>query len=184
MGITGEEKIAVFEEQLSIIKDTNIREFTKLCIIMAPDYFFTSCPASSSGKYHPMDELSWDGTMIHTKKVCKMGVELTRAFECDGSQDEVLSACIIHDLRKQGLSNAGRTVSDHPDLAAKLVEEVQESTMLLTDKSFDIIRKCVGYHYGPWSKDKWKKSISEYTPEELSVFIADYVVSRRFVKIV
>ena len=177
-------KVSVFEDELSLIKDINIREFTKLCIMLAPDYFFTSCPASSSGKYHPIDELSWDGTMIHTKKVCKMGVELIRAFECLDSHDEVLSACIIHDLRKQGLTNTGRTVSEHPDLAARLVDEVQENTMLLTDKSFAIIRGCVGHHYGPWSKGKWKKDIVNFTKEELSVFIADYVVSRRFVKIV
>lgn len=54
-------KSGIFLEQLGLIYDETIREFTRLCICAAPDYFFVDCPASSSGKYHPIDELGADG---------------------------------------------------------------------------------------------------------------------------
>ena len=96
----------------------------------------------------------------------------------------MLSACLIHDLRKQGKSVAGtgHTMDDHPNQAAELVAEVQEATQLLTDYQFNIIKNCVGYHYGPWGTNQWFKNMSDFTSEELSVFVSDYVVSKRFIQ--
>lgn len=178
---TDDYKVDVFEVELKRIFDNRIREFTRLCVTQAPDYIFEDCPSSSSGKYHPLDELSHDGTIIHTKKVFTMAYELVKALDCEVNRDLVLSACIIHDLRKQGLSHSGHTTKDHAGLAADLVSYVQESTQLLTVEQHNIIRNCVGYHYGPWSESPWKKPIEEYTKEELTVFISDYTVSKRFI---
>lgn len=181
--VSVEEKIATFEEELSLIFDEDVREFTKLCVVAAPNYFFTDCPASSTGKYHPITELGPDGTMLHTKKVFTMAYELCRGLDCEQNRDEVLSACIIHDLRKQGLTKSGHTTKSHPDLAAQLVNEVQRDTMLLSEKSHKLIRDMVGYHYGLWSAGKWRKPLSKYTPEELCVYLSDYVVSKRCVEV-
>ncbi len=181
MSVTVEEKEAFFGPELKRIFDRKIREFTRLCLINSPDYIFEDCPSSSSGKYHPLDELSYDGTIIHTKKVFTMAYELVKALDCESNRDIVLSASIIHDLRKQGDTNSGHTVKDHAAFGAKLVDEVQEATQLLTKEQHKILRNCVGYHYGPWSEEPWKKSIDNYTREELSVFISDFVVSKRFI---
>jgi len=69
------------------------------------------------------------------------------------------------------------------DKAAKLVDEVQKDTRMLSEESYKIIRSCVGYHYGLWSSSVWKKPLSSYTMEELAVYIADYVSSKRFVEV-
>lgn len=181
--VSVEKKSATFEEELNLIFDDNIKEFTRLCVIAAPDYFFTDCPASSTGKYHPISELGPDGTMLHTKKVFTLAYELCRGLGCEHNRDEILSACIIHDLRKQGLTKSGHTTKSHPDLGSQLVDEVQRDTMLLTKESHEIIRDMVGYHYGLWSAGKWKKELSEYTSEELCVYLADYVASKRCVEV-
>jgi hypothetical protein len=178
-----EEKSGTFEGELNLIFDDNIKEFTRLCIIAAPSYYFTDCPASSSGKYHPISELGADGTILHTKKVFTLAYELCRGLGCEHNRDEILSACIIHDLRKQGLTKSGHTTKNHPDLAAKLVDEVQRDTMLLDEKSHHLIRNMVGYHYGLWSINPWKKDLSKYTPEEMCVYISDYVASKRCVEV-
>lgn len=184
MGITAEEKVALFDRELSLIYDESIREFAKLCLIAAPDYIFVDCPASSTGKYHPLDELGPDGTILHMRKIVTLAYELSRGLDCEQSRDEIIAACIIHDLRKKGQeNNSGHTLKNHPDLAAKLVEEVQSATGILSESSFQIIRNCCGYHYGPWSSPPWKKDIKDYTLEELVVYISDYVVSKRFVHI-
>lgn len=176
-------RLEIFEKELALILDGNIRRFTELCIGEAPDYFFTDCPASSTGKYHPLDELGWDGTMIHTKKVFTLAYELCRGLGCEENRDEILSACIIHDLLKQGVKKSGYTTKNHPALAADLVERVQKDTQFLDRESYEIIRCCVGFHYGLWSSSPWLKSLKEYTPEELCMYLADYVASKRCVSV-
>lgn len=183
MKITPEEKVAVFKPELDRIFDRKIREFTKLCIISAPDYFFLDCPASSSGRYHSVDELSFDGCRIHSKRVFTLVYELSRGLGVESKRDLLLGAAIIHDLRKQGYTKTGHTQKKHPQYAAELVDEVQDATMLLTDEEHKIIRNCVGYHYGPWSVSPWIKPITDYTMEELVVYIADYIGSKKCVKV-
>lgn len=176
-------KSEVFAEQLNMIFDETIREFTRLCICAAPDYIFTDCPASSTGKFHPIDELAGDGNIIHTKKIFTLAYELCRGLECEGKRDEILAACLIHDLRKQGLTKSGHTTKSHPALAAALVKEVQDATQMLSKESYEIIRNACGYHYGPWSVKEWKKDLDKYTREELTVYLADYVASKRVVHV-
>lgn len=184
MSITAEEKVEAFSLELERIYDKKVREFVKLCIIHAPDYFFEDCPSSSTGKFHPLDELGSDGALIHTKKVFTMAYELVKGLVCEQNRDLVLAATIIHDLRKKGIGEGSfHTLKNHPDHAAQLVDEVQSATQLLTEEQYTIIRNCVGYHYGPWSEDQWKKPMSEYTAEELTVYISDFTVSKRFVQV-
>jgi hypothetical protein len=172
-------KSEVFALQLELIFDETIREFTRLCICAAPDYFFIDCPASSTGKFHPVDELGADGTILHTKKVFTVAYQLCRGLSCESSRDEILAATLIHDLRKQGMRKTGHTAKNHPSLAAVLVQEVQDATQMLSEKSFNIIRNSCGYHYGPWSSKEWKKDLDDYTREELVVYLSDYIASKR-----
>ncbi|HLD90970.1 MAG TPA: HD domain-containing protein [Patescibacteria group bacterium] len=183
MSITPEEKAAVFEQELALIFDPSVREFTRLCIMSAPDYVFLDCPASSTGKFHPISELGPDGTILHTKKVFTVAYDLCRGLGCEDRRDEILSACIIHDLRKQGLVKSGHTSKAHPKLGADLTAEVQEATQILEEDSFNIIRKSVGYHYGPWSTGEWLKPLSDYTPEELCVYMSDYIASKKTIEV-
>jgi hypothetical protein len=177
--ITPEEKVATFRSELDLIFDDKIREFTEICLMMAPTYFFVDCPASSSGKYHPIDELCAVGTILHTKKVVTVAYDLSRGLGCEVNRDAIISACVIHDLRKQGVNRTGHTVKYHPDLGAKLVEEVHRDTKILSEKDYNIIRNGVGYHYGPWSIKPWNKPLDKYAPEELCVYLSDYIASKK-----
>ena len=178
--ITEQEKVATFREELDLIFDETIRFFTEICLMMAPDYFFF-IPSSSSGKYHPIDELGQDGCILHTKRVVTVAYDLCRGLGCEKNRDAIISACIIHDLVKQGKEESGHTVKYHPDLAAKLVEKVQKDIRVLAEKDFNIIRNSVGYHYGPWSVGRWVKPLHEFTLEELCVYLSDYTSSKKTV---
>lgn len=173
----------VFNEQLALISDFSIREFTRLCIMSAPDYFFSDCPASSSGKHHPIDELGWDGCIIHTKKVFVVGYTLARGLGIEEDRDAILASCLIHDLVKQGFKKTGFTVKNHPKLAADLVAEVQDNTQMLDIKAYETIYNSVLLHYGPWSTKAVKKPMTEYSLSELCVYMSDYVASKKFVKV-
>ena len=181
MTISQEEKVEFFKEELKIIYDPKVREFTRLCIMYCPDYIFEDCPSSSAGKFHPLDELSYDGTIIHTKKVFTMAYDMVKALDCEKDRDIVLSASIIHDLRKRGTTNTGHTLKDHAAHAAMLVDEVQSATGILNEDQYQVLRNCVGLHYGPWSIPPWNKSMADYTMPELALFLSDFVVSKRFI---
>lgn len=183
MSLSEEEKVAHFQQELERIYDKKVREFTRLCIAYAPDYIFVDCPSSSSGKYHPIDELAPDGTIIHVKKVFTMAYEIVKGLACEDRRDIVLAATLVHDLRKKGPGDGfAHTVKDHPNHAANLVDEVQEATQLLTEEQHTMLRNCVGYHYGPWGEGKWCKPMEEYTMEEMALYMSDFVVSKRFIK--
>ena len=178
-----EERVKIFEKELELIFDKSIREFARLCLLKAPDYFFTDCPASSTGKYHPLNELGPDGTMIHTKKVVTLAYELCRGLGCEDRRDEILCACIVHDLVKQGWEKTGHTHKMHTQFAADLVEEIQKDTQLLKEDSFRMIQGCVRYHYGLWTHASHAKKLSDYTSAELTVYLADYAASKRCVEV-
>jgi HD superfamily phosphohydrolase YqeK len=178
-----EERVKIFEKELDLIFDLTIKEFTRLCLLGAPDYFFVDCPASSTGKYHPLNELGSDGTIIHTKKVVTIAYELCRGLGCENNRDEIISACIIHDLVKQGWKQTGHTHKMHPLFGAQLIERVQKETNMLGDGSYEIIKNCVKHHYGIWSHSSYKKKLDDYTAEELTVYLADYIASKRCLEV-
>lgn len=183
MEISNEERIKIFQGELDLIYDEGIREFTKLVLTQLPAYFFLDCPSSSTGKYHPIDECTYLGSIIHTKRVFTVTFELCRGLGCEKSRDELLSAAILHDGLKQGKTKIGHTIKDHPNLAADLIKEVYEATQMIDKKSYNIIRNCVGYHYGPWGTSPWVKSLSAYTLEELTLYTSDYVASKRCISV-
>lgn len=180
-----QERLEVFKNELALIARPEVREFVEECIKLVPDYVFTDCPSSSSGKYHPLEELGPDGTIIHTKKVFALAYELSRALDCEENRDAVCAAALLHDMMKQGIAKSGHTVKEHPQLMAKFVAD------LYTDKYKDkldrntagIIYLGIFYHYGPWTLPDVKKPMSEYRQEELAVYISDYVCSKRFVHV-
>ena len=180
-----EDRINYFRDELELIARPEIREFVEECIKRVPDYVFEDCPSSSSGKYHPIEESGPDGTILHTKKVFALAYELSRGLDCEGSRDEVCAAALLHDLVKQGMTKSGFTVKEHPQLMAEFVADIYKEKFKdkLDRESALKIYYGIFYHYGPWTKQSVRKPMSDYTPEELAVYLADYVSSKRFVHI-
>jgi hypothetical protein len=89
-------------------------------------------------------------------------------------------------MAKQGLVSNGHTVKDHPQIMAKLVANVYNDGFkeTLDRVSANSIYWAIFYHYGPWHSDQaTKKPMTSYTPEELCVYTADYISSKRFISI-
>ena len=179
------ERLDLFKAELSLIARADVRDFTKAVIGKAPDYVFWDCPSSSSGKYHPIDELSGDGTILHERKVFAVAYELSRGLDCEYNRDLVLSAVLLHDLVKQGFESTGHTVRNHPQLAAQLIADVYNSDFKdkLDKEAANIIYWSVFHHYGPWTLESVKKPLREYTQEELCMYMSDYIASKRFIKV-
>ncbi len=179
------ERLELFKDELGLIIHPIIREFVEECLTQAPDYVFVDCPSSSSGKFHPIEELGPDGTIIHTKKVFALAYELSRGFDVEQHRDEICAAALLHDMVKQGLSRAGHTVKEHPQLMAKFAADIYRAKFKgrLSNKSANIICSCIAHHYGPWSHPDIKKPLTEYHMEEMVVYTSDYVTSKRFIHV-
>jgi hypothetical protein len=179
------ERVRLFEAELDLIFSKEIREFTEECIKQAPDYVFTDCPSSSTGKYHPVDEVFSGGTILHSRRVTAVAYDICRALDCENHRDEIISACILHDMAKQGLEKSGNTIRTHPQIMAKMVADVYTGKFKdkLNRESALIIYNCIFYHYGLWSSPDIKKDLKSYTFEELCVYISDYIVSKRFIHV-
>jgi len=180
------ERLELFKEELNLISNKKIKDFVKECINKSPDYIFWDCPSSSSGLYHPLDELAGDGTILHTKKVFTLAYELSRALGCEYHRDEICAAALLHDFAKQGLEKAsGHTVREHPQIMAKFVADIYNDGFKdkLDKASANIIYWAIFYHYGQWTDKSVRKAMTDYTLEELCVYIADYTVSKRFIAI-
>ena len=151
-----------------LIKDSGKREYVRNFLINSPSYFRV-VPASSSGKYHPKSSLGKAGLVRHTAAVVKVAnyiCELEFLRIDNPTRDNIISACFLHDTRKQGLTDAdaAHTVKDHAKLAAELIEDKDISRMVLT-------------HMGQWGKNK---------PGNMNQFIvhlADYIASRKDVEV-
>ena len=179
------DRIKYFKAELNLISNKSVKDFVKSCIDKAPDYVFEDCPSSSSGKFHPVDELAGDGTLVHTKRVFALAYEYSRALDCETQRDEICAAALLHDMVKQGREATGHTLKNHPELGAQLVAEVYNTEFKekLNKDSANIIYWACFYHYGPWTARKYRKPLTEFTPSELCVYMADYTASKRFIHV-
>lgn len=173
------ERIELFQRELSYISDNKLKEFAKILLTNADEYFF-EVPASSSGKYHPDFARGEGGLVRHTKAVVYFTNEFTRPSIELGKinryeADLLIIAALAHDIKKQGDGVGKHTVSEHPQIAADYVDDMwnKYGQDLLTDGSMDYICDVIESHMGPWSKPVPK------THQQLLVFFADYTASRK-----
>jgi len=179
------EKIKTFKAELNLISDKKIKDFVKACLEEAPDYFFEDCPSSTSGKFHPIDEIASDGTILHTKRVFAVAYDLARGLDVENKRDIILAAALLHDLLKQGVKSNGHTVKNHPQLMADMITRIYEEKFKgkIPVETAQELYWTVCHHYGPWSDKRFKKPMTEYSMVELAVYVADYVSSKRFIHI-
>lgn len=179
--MNSKERIELFKREISYISDENFKNFVKLLLENADDYFF-SVAASSTGKHHPLYALGDGGLVRHTRAVTFFVNEILRPEMEFGIVDRhigdlLIVSAIAHDIKKMG-DGEEHTRNDHPQLAAAFIEKVnEENGNPIGEKDLEFICNVVRKHMGPWSEEK---PSSRY---ELIVFYADYFASRRDVDV-
>ncbi|MCP4541691.1 MAG: hypothetical protein GY832_31550 [Chloroflexi bacterium] len=181
----------VFREELGRIKNDTVRDFVVRVIdTMAPDYFWT-CPASTSGKYHPQISLGEGGLIRHTKLAVWWGAELMRMDDwTDDTHDAVIAALLLHDLKKNGdkLVNGRPTVKNCVNVHGTNLAAEMRMRMFPPGTSIppliDMVLDGIAYHMGRWTCPNWKTSPPESkewgdTRLRKVVHMADYCASRR-----
>lgn len=176
--ISKEDKVKFFKNEIDWISTPERREYAKVLIENAPDYFF-SVPASSSGKYHPPFDLGNGGLIRHTRCVAYFAKALCVAqMEDIDTTDMAIISAIAHDIQKQGDGRVSHTVTEHPILAAKYMQEMRAHVPnAFTDEQFDDMLSAVRAHMGQWGgKDGLPVPKTHF---DFIVHDADYIASRK-----
>ena len=175
-----EDKLKMFRNELEDIQDESLREFARNVILSAPDYFFT-CPASSTGKYHPVLSLGEGGLVRHTRLVEWFAMNIANAMMIEEqNKDLLIIAALAHDMKKHGDGTTEYTVKEHPKLAAEFVEGVWNTMFHKEGIEYSDIQKIerlVERHMGQFG-EKDGMPVPK-TKLELILHTADYLASRK-----
>ena len=174
---------SVLTEELKLIRDTAVREFTEHCLSQAPEYFWTK-PSSSSGKYHPEQSNGEGGLVRHTQAVVYLAVKLCDVFSATRLEtDCVIAACILHDILKYGPApGEDHTTKDHDYRGALWVRELGIARGL-DRRLLNIISEGIAWHMGRWTDMTGRTTPKEFPVEygyiHLIVHLADVIAAQK-----
>lgn len=176
-------KSEIFANELNLIQNEDLRNFTKYYLDNYVPTYFWEIGASSSGKYHPTFAQGEGGLVRHTKAVVMFAQELLRmntyAYMNDMYKDYAIVACICHDTCKYGIENEmnKEQFAHHGTLAGDMMS-VCYSAFFNGAEMPDLLYLAVVAHMGQWSQDA-----RPFTPIDRLVHMADYMASRAFIDI-
>lgn len=166
-------------DEINLILDESIRSFVR-SILVRSDTFW-EIPSSFSGKYHPQDERTKGGNVLHTKRVVRIASLMSESYSLSQEEkDIVISACLLHDIckgKKEHGAEECKYDPMHPYTVGKFISECQEkdkkfasesesSTLFLSEDIVQSILRLVRCHLGPWSP----------VPETYPITYLDYIV--------
>jgi hypothetical protein len=158
---------------VAMIQNPMLSQVTQTALDAAPKEFFEA-PSSSSGRYHPADEINKGGLVLHSLRDAQMGLILCDYFDVQGEQrDEITAALILHDIKKGGEPWDGYA-EDHGPLGEQWLDEVWGPGHRC-DASCNHVRELVGKHMAQWNAPE------PAPPHDMAnqiVSYADYLGSR------
>lgn len=174
------------QPELDQISDKQIRDFTQYLLEKAPDYFWV-VPSSSGGKYHPPQSNGEGGLVRHTKAAVYFATKLCDVFSLTGlMKDQVICACILHDIVKYGEIKQPFTTKTHDYEGALFVKKHGES-FGLDSASLTTITSCIAWHMGKWT-DMTGRTVSKsfpegFSPAQMVTHLADVISAQKNVNL-
>lgn len=178
------DRLKMFEAEIALIADSDIRELVKQCLMKAPNYFFYM-PASTSGRHHSAESNGKHGLVKHTKMLVAVAKELSRLeiFE-KVNKDCAIAACILHDTCKCGNDDDAATYEfEHPLLAGAFVKAIAYEMNFDKKSELALIKSAIESHMGQWNYNhvsynkKWLPK--PRTQTDFFVHLCDYLASRK-----
>ena len=172
-------------EEIDKLQDEENRKFAHTLLSNVPDYFF-SVPASSSGKYHPSNDLGNGGLVRHSISVARMLEHLIEPYgyyDFDDEQKELLKiAALFHDCMKSGTQEEyeknKHTKFLHPLYAANFIMTTAIKNGYPYEKALFIYNAVIS-HMGQWNTNGTAKLPTPETPDQKVLHLADYLASRK-----
>lgn len=166
----------LFGEEILTISEDLVRDFGLYLFYKAPDYFWTR-PSSSTGKYHPKDEHSVGGLVLHSIRVKKAADILLSATPPPIHVSAVKLGALFHDIGRYGFRKESEpfSVKDHAELGYSWVRGLLltfPGDSELLRKTVDTASKTILAHMGRWG------NVHPKTREEWIVHYADMIASQ------
>ena len=176
----GHRLIEQFNDLIEVINNEELRKVVHKLLEAAPDYI-TVCPASSTGKYHPADEIGENGMILHIRRCATIAIEVTRMYGWDqDAQDLLIAGSMLHDVYKQGLPTnrldkhgiempkVKHTTKLHPIYIFDRIRDIADAWPPddpLYQKLYDLAHMCL-FHEGRWTIDQSRDAavVSKMTP--------------------
>lgn len=181
-------QIEKLRREIDYIVRPTLRKAVELTLERAPQPVY-SWASSSSGKHHPSQDNTADGSLFHVRKVVWMVRQMLAPFHADQLYYDILTAAaIIHDCTQRGIHHiTGKTDPEHGWTAAMLFDEAAKEVGL-PGHIRTLVGELVEFHSGPWSKpEAWPEPLGVHLSTavlgRIILHLADYIVSREQVSI-
>lgn len=184
----------IFERELDLIKNQEVRRFAEYCIDRLPQYFY-SIPASSTGKYHPEYSLGQGGLVRHVKAAVKIAEDLMSLRQNKDMRetpnaeyqvwDIVIVALLLHDGFKSGFVQERYTRFDHPTLMAGKIYEWSKDCEYISENFVKHVASAVASHMGEWNTNPYTDKVLPLPETEIQKFVhmCDYLASRKYLEV-
>jgi len=178
----------IFKKDIEKIQNKDLSQVVNRILDKCPDYIATIA-SSSTGKYHPPDEICEQGMIIHIKRCLGLVDQVCRMFNFEQRERDILIAsCILHDVLKNGDPPENHTVDNHAKLMYDKIGSIYNSLPIPENEILDglifDLRFCVLLHGGRWSTPEETKEYTEwanFTNKKLikAMHLIDFFASRR-----
>jgi hypothetical protein len=158
--------IELIQAEIDLIQNEKIKEFVTYVFKKAPSYFWENA-SSSTGKYHCPQNNGHRGLVRHTRGTVYFSLKLCDVYSVEGDyKDAVIASCLLHDIVKYGIQPQKHTTHTHDYDGAMFVHILAKSFDDVP--CLDIIKGCIAWHNGKWSRRKNKDDIKKF-PSEFSM---------------
>lgn len=163
--------LETFANEIAQVKDSELKGHIINIIGQCPSYVL-SIPSSSTGKYHPPDEVGVpDGMTIHIKRLCMLAPEIVRKNKDIDNKGTVypelnylIAGALLHDIFKNGDPPGKWTSKEHPSLIYKKIHKyIEENNLSGTPvgvKLVTVANVCL-FHEGRWTVEKSKEAFQQ-----------------------
>jgi putative nucleotidyltransferase with HDIG domain len=162
-----------FSTELKKIKDEKKRETVRSVIVeILP--IMRKYPASTTGRWHPIDENGPGGLILHSKRVAFLCVEACREFGWDNTIcDEIIIAAIFHDIGRMKELPGYVGYCGHGAISSKYLHKK------VFPRSFALADELMRCHMARWDP----KSDTMFEDHHFIFAFCDYIASRPWARI-
>lgn len=173
------EKVNALLEELHVIEDIRILDWTIKAVVSLPDYIF-SVPASSTGKYHPDYALGEGGLIRHLKAAARIAQELfTISYPFSNEErDIIIAAILLHDGAKHGVTYEKYSKHEHPLIICDYLKDQEFFNDI--PQAQEII-DAIASHMGQWNTCNRSRVVLPLPETNVQKFVhlCDYLASRK-----
>ena len=181
--------LALFENELSCIKNPILHDIILSCYEKSDDTFFY-IPSSSTGKYHPEICNKEHGLVIHIKLVfeyARILIDATFKYyeinKREKIQDLILTAILLHDISKRKYYKKYSDYEYHPitshDIVKDVLDSKRDTLFILQQNDEELLLNMIKNHMGIYTPKECEKPIEKYSIQELIVYYSDILASKR-----